>query len=96
MNLKPELERSLELFADSYNRDQGLSDARNSGRITDRKISVGIHNGWTFISGGGQSETIMRKNREGNLENSQSMTISDMVNDPNCALIFELEYTLSV
>jgi hypothetical protein len=57
---------------------------------------VGIHNGWTFVTGGSASESILRRNREGNLESSASLSINDIYNDPNCALVFELEYTLAI
>jgi hypothetical protein len=94
--MKQGVDKMIEGIADLYCQEHGHRDAKGTGRIQDRKMIIGIHNGWTLVSGGSFSELILKPTREGNLESSSNITVNDIYNDPNCAIIFELEYTMIV
>ena len=91
------IDRKVVDFGNKWREDNyGVSDNRKP-KINERRILLGQHNTWCYLGGSGpESAALLRPTSFNTLEASSIVTIKRAIRDPLVALVFELEYSLTV
>lgn len=83
-------------FANEWRRNMfNVADSVKSV-VQERKVYVGQHNSWQCVGGSLEASGVLRPTAEGNLECSSLLTLQRYLASPACALVFEVEYSVTV
>ena len=90
------LDEKVLAFANDWRRNMlNLADQARSV-VQERKVYVGVHNSWHCFGGGLEASGVLRPTPEGNLECSSQLNLQRYLASPACALVFEVEYSVTV
>lgn len=64
--------------------------------VQERKVYLGQHNSWHCIGGTLETSGVLRPTPEGNLECPSVLMLQHYLASPACALVFEVEYSVTV